>query len=480
MSDSSPFRYLPSTSARNGNGVAFVRGRVTEIKLATNKVPLFLFKVAPLTGNVSTGDTDNVLDNVAMLQSGFGSLDPNSEPPSGIVYLPKVGSIVLMVWDGSRWVILGFYSGPTRTTLESSVDVERRAVSYNPGIEYAQARAVSSPGWDVPNWAFAMEPGDALLGSGRARLKVNGRGAIMGADTYSCSIHSNDGSFIQRGGTRNSRFVGFWDVIRFQRGMDLESMQAVSANPQQAEALTSATVVRHTVYDVGATPAQLLPYLIQQRGHISREVLNDGRSCTGTEPMRLTRETELQTGKYGVIRDVIAQPTELDGKTPGSELDEKAYSLYDYQVDADGSVRLRAGNRSKVAGHQGPDKTKVADFSFEFDAAMQKFRLRVGQSGAETTLLEIDGTGKVLLACKQAEVVSKGPVTVEASKVTVKSNKIVLDGNVDISGTLTVGKTISAKGEVTALAQVPPGVSLSKHIHPGVQGGGGSTQKGIG
>lgn len=461
--------------------MSFLRGRVTNVKKdATGNVPLFLFQVAPLLGSFATGEADNIIDDVPMLQAGVGSLDLSVEPPSGIIYLPEVGSIVLLGWDGSRWVILGCYSGPTRTTMEASVDIERRAISYNPGFEYAQARTQSSPGWDMPSWAFGMEPGDALLGKGRARVKVNGRGAFIGADAFSCSIFTVDGGYIQRGGTSTRRFVGFWDVVRYQTGLDQESMQAKTANPLQAEALTSATVVRHTVYDIGATPQQLLPYLLSQRGHISREVQNDGRSATVTEPTRMRREQELKTGDYAVIRDVLVQPTSPDPKTPGNELDEIAYSLYDYQVDADGSIRLRSGNKAKVRGHQSKPATRAMDFDLEFDAAKQRFRIRVGQSGAETALVEIDAKGKVTVACNSAEVIAKGPVEVQGSKVTVKANSITLDGNVAITGGLTVDRTISAKGEVTAMSVVAPGVSLSKHIHPGVQGGSGSTQKGIG
>ena len=61
---------------------------------------------------------------------------------------------------------------------------------------------------------------------------------------------------------------------------------------------------------------------------------------------------------------------------------------------------------------------------------------------------------------------TSGAVTVTASSVTVNAPTITLNGNVKITGAVSVAQTVSATGGVTGA-----GVSLSTHTHGGVESG---------
>ena len=61
---------------------------------------------------------------------------------------------------------------------------------------------------------------------------------------------------------------------------------------------------------------------------------------------------------------------------------------------------------------------------------------------------------------------TSGAVTVTASSVTVNAPTITLNGNVKITGAVSVAQTVNATGGVTGA-----GVSLSTHTHGGVESG---------
>lgn len=63
-----------------------------------------------------------------------------------------------------------------------------------------------------------------------------------------------------------------------------------------------------------------------------------------------------------------------------------------------------------------------------------------------------------------------GAVTVSASSVTINAPSITLNGDVTITGAVSVAQTVNAAGGVTGA-----GVSLSTHTHGGVESGGKRT-----
>ena len=474
----SPFDVLDDSSRPPGKpsaadsmtGARSFRGRVVSFaKDATNTQPLFLFGVAPLTGGQATGERNNVVENVVLLQAGFGSLDRRAVPPSGIVYLPEIGSVVRCDWDGSRWCITGFYTGPSKTRLETGTDNERRRVSYNPGVETDTPRAFGLPGWDLPHWSSGIDPGDCLMGREQARVKVTGKGALIGADLFACRFYTSEGRVIERFGDRETRGVGFWENMRHRRGTNPQATRAVVQNPRFAALDPSMSCTFTRLVEMAPLPQSQRPYVLSQQGYVSRSVLNDGRSALTTEVPSFTAASELDSGDYVADRMAVVHPLQPENpEKPGGELDSLAYTTFDRQVDADGSWRLRSGNKGQAPGG-------TTDLRLDYDARRDELLISVGPSGAQHSTILVQGASaeQASVAVKttnlRASVENDAEVT--AKTVTVRG-RIVLDGQVEVTEDLNVRGKVTAQGEVTGR-----GTSLSSHRHGGVDTGGGTTSR---
>lgn len=452
-----------------------LRARVTRVhKDPTGTKPSFLFSVSPLVGGMSTGHANGEIDNVVMLQAGFGSLDRESPPPSGIVYVPEVGSIVKCDWDGSRWCIVGCYTGPMKTRVETARDAERRLVSYDPGIEADASRRQGRPGWDLPHWSYGIEAGDCVMGRENARVKVTAQGAVIGADLDACRVYTRDGRILERFADREVRGVGFWENQRFRRGANPEARRTWIQNPQFAEPPLDLSTTYSRIVEVGALAAQLHPYILEQRGYVSRSVINDGRSAMTTDVPAQTAIRELETRDYVVSRQAVVTPTATDPRKPGGELDTQAVTEFDHQVDADGSFRIRAGNLNRAVGAQTKRPTAEMDLSIDYDANAEELVLHMGRAGYEATKIVIRGRDSsqaavsVVTSSLRAEV--RDHAELKAASARVEASKITLRGSVRIEGDIRLTGNLVAEGDIKSR-----GIDLAKHIHGGVDTGGGST-----
>lgn len=461
----SPFRAFPNSEEKGSatpHGNVF-RARVTHVHKNTAGQFLFLFRVTPLTGGVTTGARDNEIDNVVLLHPGFGSLDSITPPPSGMIFVPQVGSVVLVMWDGHQWCIVGYYSGPVKTNSETGPDPESRVVSYNPGIETATSRLQGLPGWDVPHWAFGVQEGDCIMGRGQARVKATGQGVVVGSDLDAFRIYTSDGKIIERFGRREVRGVGYWQLQRYRKS-NQEAIRNKNEIPQESITPPDAACYHAEIVEVAPTPSAQKPYVLEQKGYVSRKMINDGRSAMVTDVTSQTVVEELASRDYVVHRLGVVQPLQhFDPKLPGDELDRVAYEVFDKQVDADGSFRLRAGNLGALPGSQSTTSTQQMDLSVDYDARSNELVIRIGRAGAEATEIKLRGddpaSAVLEVLTSKLRAVVRDSATLEAKKATVKASQITLDGNVRVTGSITCDKQITAQ-EVTA-----SGIKLTKHRH---------------
>src|SRR4029077_8834305 len=96
----------------------FVEGVIIGADMdATGSQPAMTFSVRPSTAARDTGGANSRLEKVILLAPLFGNIFDTSQPPTGLYGLPLVGANVLCCFIGSRWVILGFMTGPNLTAL---------------------------------------------------------------------------------------------------------------------------------------------------------------------------------------------------------------------------------------------------------------------------------------------------------------------------------------------------------------------------
>ncbi len=63
-------------------------------------------------------------------------------------------------------------------------------------------------------------------------------------------------------------------------------------------------------------------------------------------------------------------------------------------------------------------------------------------------------------------------IKTDDSKLTLKINDVILDGNLNVTGTVDVAKNVLVAGDIYSLGDtVAGGISLQSHTHGGVQGG---------
>lgn len=403
----SPFQALPNTGSRPGYEAVqsrFIKCIIVRVHTDPNGTPNFLFDVRPISDGATTGGDDNNITAVPMLQPGFGNITDTARVPAGIVYVPEVGSLVLCIYTGSRWYIHGFFTGPSKGALTNAQDPEeQRLVTYDPGIEYGLNRLIAPLKYDIP-WLYGMTPGDIILGKDQTRLKLSDRGVFMaGGGTASLILLKTDGERLDRHSSHEVRGIGEWYRHNFTRGEENSDSQhqtdATLASPPQG-----AMAYQCHVMETSPFMAAKFPYLVSQRGHISRGFKDFGRSAIYATATSQTIIDEKKANDYSVIRVFIAQPIE-DQPSPSekdvserttsqqaNELHKSAYEQFDLQLDVDGSFRLRAGNTTKAPHGQGVPLTREMDLSCEYTAKALKFLFRLGKAGVDITSMIADPT----------------------------------------------------------------------------------------
>ena len=67
-------------------------------------------------------------------------------------------------------------------------------------------------------------------------------------------------------------------------------------------------------------------------------------------------------------------------------------------------------------------------------------------------------------------------IKTDDSKLTLKINDVILDGNLNVTGTVDVAENVLVSGDIYSLGDtVAGGISLQSHTHGGVQGGNSTT-----
>lgn len=468
----------PGTGARRDEApynqpYTMMRGRVLRILSdRANKQPAFLIDVVPIGGGLSSGAPDNIVANVRILQPGFGSLSETELLPSGIITLPEIGSVCLCVRDDAGWVAIGWYTGPVLTALETQFgDPEHRAVSLNPGIETSGSRVTGMGGWDVPAWAFGIEPGDQLLGKGNSRIKVTAEGVVIGSGADNMELYRLDGGRLRVVAEDEERGVGFWRKRTYSIGHPVTADQYSIAKGSGglgglAQPPEDGTHYEAEVVETSPLLSQMQPYLLHQRGHIDRSMKDYGRqavaanSPNGYDVTRARATDDYAIEKTTVVKSTSSLPT--PAFLANELLAGYGFVTFDRQVDPDGSFRLRAGNPGGIPGGQGPDPTTQLSFTADYDARTNKMTIRLGRAGAAIFQVVVNGeTGAADLQMNgplKAKV--GGPVELEAPRVEVKATNIKLDGNVEVTGTLRVRKNVTGDRDVVASR-----ISLTKHTH---------------
>jgi hypothetical protein len=478
MASLSPLDVL---SGNRGAAPIFLRGKIMKVKTNKASLPTLLFDVAP-EGDDPSGSADGIIQDVVLLQAGFGNLADASKVPGGIVHVPEVGSQALMIHDGRRWVIIGFYTGPVFAAKEQSADKEGLRVSYNPGVGLPVSRLNAQPGLDsTPDWAFGMQEGDSALTKGDSIIKVNGIGAFIGSGPFCWTIYKSDGNVLEKAITKETRYAGWHDRFYYHPG--LPSYMVENSLPgAQATPNLGAFFYHGSVQDLTPYPELLFPFWVTQRGHVGVADLKQGHTA-GT-PLASTYSVMLENGiqQYSVVHDALFQPfIPVDKTIPGLEF---PACMYDYQVKADGSFHIRSGNLARVPGYQiaGVPSTSM-DFGIEYNALTGIFMLRVGPAGVPAALITVSGktpadsTVTVNAANLVATLTGMANLNAPQGLTIVGNVKVV--GNLDLTGGLTGAGPATMAGIFRAEDGVFSDVSFRNHTHAYVDGG-GITQRPIG
>lgn len=417
----------------------FIRGQISKVLTDGMGRPNFLFDVRPVGGAASTGTRDNELHNVLMLQPGFGNIGDSKHAPTGVIYVPEVGSRVLMIYDGSRYVIVGFYTGPHRR----NTTVLDAGQSYDPGIELAINNLFLPSERNVP-WLFGIEPGDIIFGKDLARVKLCSRGVILsGAGTAGLIALKSDGEMLTRFSSREDRGVGFWRRLAFQRGAT--DAQYI-ADPDTAPVPIDGLVYDCRVIEASPYSKALAPYIIEQAGHISRAFINRGRTSVYATSTAQVLFEEAKSKDHAVIRKAVIQPItdQTSADISALELDSSkgtSFEVFDFQADANGSFRLRGGNKSKKKGGQGPAPTKEMDVSLEYNAKSNGLLVRIGQAGAETTVFNLTPKEASITTKGSASISAESDISVETKKtVSVTAKELDVTGATNLNGKLNVSE----------------------------------------
>ena len=466
----SPLPVLPNISHVPGRRMRlpnlftnFKRGRIDEILTDSTNRPNMTFRVTPVSGDGVPGDNSFV---ATMLQAGCSNLTDTSFAPGGIIYMPTVGSYVLMAFDRHHWCILGFYSGPISGPLEIQDDPQSQLVSFNCGLETAQNRLITPPGFDIP-WLFDLQPGDTAISQGFSKIKVTSRGIILSTTPVGgLIVLGTDGEIQERFSEKEEFGLGYWKRLHYKRGTETKSATQEQYKNQKPldGSFYKCEIVEATIYSLS-----LQPYVLKQSGHISRSFVNHGRSSIYAEETAATIKKEAQDGNYAIMRNAVIQPAKPDANVSqpdtaavkaaqqALEVSTKgtSFETYDFQVDPDGSFRLRGGNTTKTKGGQNATPTQALDISLEYKASTAALTMRVGRQGSDVTHLNMSAldehTAKVDLLTTNATINCRDSANITAiQQLNLTSNNIALNCNkLTVTGAAQLQGNVETRGNLT-------------------------------
>lgn len=479
-----------STDAPKLGNLIF-KGRVERVKTSNlTGAPTLLFDVVPEGAGFYGGMRTGILENVSLLQAGFGALNNPMNSPTGIVYIPEVGSKVAVAFDGSGYVIIGFYTGPAKNAGDFG-----NTVSMNPGIETTENKVGSGSLGGEREWFFGANPGDVILGKGLSRLKITGDAVIAASSPNCMDMWKTNDCKIERCKELDVRMLGYMKSHKVEMGIETQAsahFNAPSAVPPPAGAAVTTEIFEATPY-VKAKKS----FLMEQKGHITEGLKADARQAIlGTQGI-LTYTQEEQAKKFTLDRKVVITPlpTAKLGMWFSDETFIDHYITYDKQIDNDGSFREKAGNLKKQVG---PPSTLVADYDISYDALTNTYSGRVGlvtfTINGITGAVTVNGTVITATALVSANVVcgassvSLTPVSLNltaptvnitaATKINLSAPNIGINGTLssfggpmDVKGFLTVEGNILTPGNVSAGSVSAPlvesqGKVLAMHVHP--------------
>lgn len=472
--------FASALDARHTPPSVMFRARVFRV----NRSPLtgsvtMLFDVVPdnatvMAGNTGTGSgkssEQGVIKNVALLMAGFGTLDNPVNPPTGIVYIPEEGSRVLVAYDGVGYVIVGFYTGPAKTS--ETLDDFGFGTSMNPGIETTENKVRGASLGGEAEWLFGANPGDVILGKGLARVKITSDVVAAGSGPNCMTIYKGNDEKLERCKELDARMVGYMKSHRVEFGVEAQA-QLHLARPEAVPAPFGAALTTE-IFEATPYPYAKKAFLIQQRGHVTNGAKEDARQAILGSQSILQYTTDEATGLFTVLRDAILKPLPYAkiGLWPFMETFIDHCIKYDHQVDSDGSWFIRSGNLANILG---PVRKAIAflDFDMSYDALFGTFQISVGKSGVPLGRMSINGfTGMVSVFGTKVSVFATAQASLEsgASSVTVNPAGVSIIGPlVSITAAKLSLKTplVDATGVVQAKVDVLAGkTSLATHTHP--------------
>lgn len=402
-------------------------------------VPALLYDVR-LDAAADFGFTTPNLERVPTLQAGFCPIVPNQEHYTGMVFAPEVGARVLVGRTSRGPIILGYITGPTSVNASENPDL----TSYNPGIDLAVARTHGTAGTDdLPAWSLDLQPGDVSIGKITARFKINEFGCFSGANASCFTHHGFGGNRIDKWTSRDERGVGFWHVSR-------SALVLLTSNAINTSGFESApgAAWHITVHDTDPDPLQQAPYLLEQKGFITPAMADAGKGSAEMAPLLVDIARGRASGKTVVHRTAVLQPLTI----PITPADEVVAPLYDSRVQADGSWRIRSGNRSVTP-------TWSPQFDLSFDAITGLLSLAVGDTAAAQVLVTAK-QGVVTAKCLALKADVLTTAEISAQSVQIGAAEIVLkaaatlqvicpmttfSGNVAVGGALVINGATQAQ-----------------------------------
>lgn len=427
----------------------------------------FLFDIVPLSGwpaasediaGATSGARIAALRGVArvrMRQAFMGNLRDLAAPPTGIVCVPEVGSLVSVEMDEAGWIITGFHTGPI-VAADGSV-AALNEVGFNPGIEEAQPAINDDT--RIP-WLFGVEEGDIILGRGDSRVKLRKEGVFIGSSVQCLHLYKSDsGEMFERYVQMERRAAGRMSYHKILLGVNSKA-QKTSVIELPA---TDALVVNTDVIESSPYFKSNKSYHVMQRGHVTKSTCDLGRMAGEILPTPSEVMNETTQANFTVMRDTVVKPTAEPTGTNAdvNELQSTSSVVFDKQVGADGSFHIRAGNLPRKPGASQLGQASQLDFELAFDAKTQDFVMKVMQGGQETVAIKFNGLS--------------GIASFEAANVLrLKAKQVIIEADASISlstpGALTLSGSnmqLDQAGTLKVMQEILAGViSLTKHTHP--------------
>lgn len=432
----------------------------------------FTCDVAPIGADVQ--GANGIIEQVPFLMPGFGSISPNTiYPPTGIVFVPEEGSLVLVGRENAGYVIVGYYTGPAKTveSVISSSETGSPLASYNPGVESTSNMVGAMFLGDDREWLFGIKPGDVVLGKGLARVKVMDDGVIIGSSTSNMTMWKANEARIDRCSEYDGRMIGYQKSHRYIPGVEAAA-QAHLARPEAVPAPPAGAITTE-VFEATPYAYARKAFLLTQRGHITNGILDDARQALLGNISALDVASEEVARLFVIRRDAVIQPTPtaMIGKIPAAETLVDHCIMYDEQVLSNGSWFVRAGNIAHMptGGQRHTVPGGTLDFDMSYVALTKTFTTQVGVNGAPVVQMSMAAlpVPRWVVAMTTPPVVceiapsgvtlsSSVPVSITAPAVSVTAPAVSITGNVTITGTLTVSSPASV-GSLTVSGPVSAG-----------------------